>query len=218
MRMKRPLAAAVCALLCAAVLCGCGEGSAESGASASSKASKLPYGATIVEDYQTRRLPVRYDNRYLAEEAVDTVVSYYSAIQDNDLKLFEEIQFPLWHDYFLSGYLKGEYTDQQILRNTYDAMKEYAGGDFAYALIDITDSIPNDGFQASQNIVSMLDDLAKDQGKAEVSGDISAFYELTVTRYLAKKGAVKPGETDQALLNEKLFVFCHKGQWYIIYN
>lgn len=209
----KKLRAALAVLMSAAVLTACGGQS-----STETSSAPLPYGATVTEVFEGKKLPVRYDYRYLKEEAADAVLEYYTAIQQNDLALFQSIQFPLWHDYFLGQLLGGQYTDADILTNTNTAMKEYVGGDFEYALIDITDSVRNDGYQAAQNIVQMLDDMSTDQGKGTVSGDISDFYELTVTRYLAKKGTNKPGETDTALLDEKLFVFCHSGKWYIIYN
>lgn len=203
-------------LLSAALLTGCGTVSSTEPAETS--AAPLPYGATVTELLTGKQLPVRYDDRYLSEEAADAALRYYTAIQNNDTALFSEMQFPLWKNYFLSQVLGGQYTDEDILHNTHTAMQQYVGGEFEYALIDITDSVLNDGYQASQNIVQLLDDLSADQGGGVISEDISAFYELTITRYLAKKGTNQPGETDTALLDEKLFVFCHKNQWYIIYN
>ena len=203
-------------LLSAALLTGCG--TASSTEPAETSAAPLPYGATVTEVFEGRQLPVRYDYRYIDEGAVSAALDYYTAIQNNDFALFSKLQFPLWRDYFLDQVLGGQYTDEQILDNTHKAMQSYLGGEFEYSLIYITDAVLNDGYQASQNIVQMLEDLSVDQGKEPVSDDISAFYELTVTRYLAKKGTNQPGETDTALLDERLFVFCHGGQWYIIYN
>ncbi len=213
---KKTHRTALALMLCAAMLTGCG--TASSAEPAGTSAAPLPYGTTVTEVFTGKKLPVRYDYSYISEEAVDAVLSYYTAIQNDDAALFSGMQFPLWKNYFLSQVLGGQYTDEDILHNTHKAMNEYVGGEFEYALIDITDSVRNDGYQASQNIVQMLDDLSSDQGGGVISADISAFYELTVTRYLAKKGTNQPGETDTALLDERLFVFCHKGQWYIIYN
>ena len=206
------------------LLCAAGLLAAFTGCEASSSApevipeSELPYGATLVKDVTNHVLPVQYDRRFLPAEAVDAALTYYDAIRSGDAEKFAAIQFPLWHDFNLEKTLGGEVTDAQILESTGKALKDFVGADFDFSLIDITGCVENEGHEATQNVLAVLDMIAEEKGQDKVSPDISKFFEVTVTRYLTKKGSGKKGETDLSLKDELLYVFCHKDKWYVIYN
>ena len=206
------------------LLCAAGLLAVFTGCEASSSApevipeSELPYGATLVKDVTNHVLPVQYDRRFLPAEAVDAALTYYDAIRSGDAEKFAAIQFPLWHDFNLEKTLGGEVTDAQILESTGKALKDFVGADFDFSLIDITGCVENEGHEATQNVLAVLDMIAEEKGQGKVSPDISKFFEVTVTRYLTKKGSGKKGETDLSLKDELLYVFCHKDKWYVIYN
>lgn len=211
--IRRGLAAALCALL----LSGCGSSQANNKPKDTAE-EDLPYGATLVLDNQKHKITVQYDSRFIKEESLDTLVDYYYAIQSKDAALFNKVQYPLMHDYLLGDMLKGEYTDEDIIENTYKTIRDYVGTDFDFSMIDITGCIVNDGFQASQNVVTLLDDLAESKNLSKPSEKISDFYELTITRYFTEKGSGVRSETDKSAAGETLFLFCCDGQWYVMYN
>ena len=176
--------------------------------------SELPYGATLTKDIKSYSMPVQYDERFVPVEAVKTALSYYEAIHNVDAEKFSALQFPMWHDFYLSETLGGEFTDAQILENTDKELKEFVGSDYDFALIDITGCVENEGKETTQNVLAVLDKMAEEKGESKISEDVGQFYELTVTRYLTKKGSGKHGETDLALKDELLYVFSYKDQWY----
>ena len=178
----------------------------------------LPYGATLVEDKTTYSIPVEYDRRFVPVKALETAVRYYQTIQDRDAAAFEALQFPLWHDYYLKDVLGGEFTDAAILENTCKELDEYVGGEFAFSQIAVTGFITDNVNEVTQNTVALMDKMAEEKGKTKVSEGITEFYEMTITRYLTTKAAAVKGPTAKFIENELLYVFCHDGQWYVIYT
>lgn len=203
---------AACASLFALALTGCGAQNSSSEAQ-----NDMPYGATVIKDMD-RDTTVSYDKRFLDAAAVDQVYAYYHAIQTKDAEAFSAAVFPLYHAYQLEDVYGGNVTDQALVDTTYDAIVEYFGYDFEYTLLDITDAVTEDYISADRDsFLSMLDDLAADKGEPSVSEHTQAFYELTVTRYIAEQGSGVRAETDDMMEDETLFAIQYDGEWYVIY-
>ena len=178
----------------------------------------MPYGSTLVKntDYG---VPLQYDRRFIEDALAEKLASYYHALQENDAAEFSAVLFPLYHNYELETVYDGKYTDADIVNNTHEAMKELHGGDFDFALLDITDIISEQG--ESQNydaLTGMLDQLAKDNDQKPVTEEMQVLYELTIDRYFCDKGKGIKGETDSLLEAERLFALKYQDQWYLIYT
>ena len=212
MNTKKNAALMACGLMLA-VCTACGE---SSGITIAEK--DLPYGATLTRNDKDYAMGIQYDHRFIPEDCLHTVIDYYTAIQTQDVELFLSLQLPLYHDYQMNEVLGGEYTDEELVKNSYEAIKAFYGSDFIYSMIDITDGIAGTEYSTSANLLELLDDLAEDANQDKISDDIDAFYELTIDRYLTDVGSDVRSETDSALLEEKLFVFHYADDCYIIYN
>lgn len=200
------------AVLFALAMTGCGAQESSSDAQ-----DAMPYGATLTQDV-SRGTAMRYDKRFLDAAAVDQVYAYYHAIQTKDAEAFSAALLPLYHAYQLEDVYGGDITDQALVDNTYDAISEYFGYDFEYTLLDITDAVTEDYISADRDsFLSMLDDLAADKGEPSVSEHTQAFYEVSVTRYIAEQGSGVRAETDDMMEDEKLFAIQYDGEWYVIY-
>lgn len=203
---------AACAVLLALALTGCGAQESSAGTE-----DDLPYGATITKD-MSRGITMSYDARFLDAAAADRIYAYYHAIQTKDAAEFASAVFPLYHEYQLEEVYGGELTDQDLLDTTYDAITEYFGYDFVFSMIEVTDAVTEDYISPDRdNFLAMFDDLAADEGKPSVSEHTDAFYELSVTRYVAEQGAGERGETDDVLRDETLFAIRYDGEWYVVY-
>ena len=178
---------------------------------------EMPYGATMAVNLDDYILPVQYDYRFITEDMLDVITRYYYAIQTQNDELFQEVQFPLYHDYQLNEVLDGEYTDQVILENTHKAITEFNEGDFAFSFIDITDAEKGKEYTTSAPLLEIMDSLSEEKDGTKISKKIKHFYELTITRYVADAGSNMKGETNKALQGEKLFVFQCEDKWYILY-
>lgn len=211
--MKRKLFAAAGAILLAACsLTGCGGESSEA-----ELKDALPYGATLVKETE-RGIAISYDKRYLEDALVDQIYMYYHAIQTKNAEEFSAVMFPLYHEYQLTEIYGGEVTDQALMDATYDAVAEYFGYDFEYAMLEITNAITEDYLSADRDsFLSMLDDLAADNGQPSVTEHTQNFFELTVTRYVAEAGSGILRETDDVLENETLFAIQYDNDWYLLY-
>lgn len=205
------------AVLCGAalLLTGCAGGSSSSLPDQSME--EMPYGATLT--HNTSASPsIQYDNRFLPEGAADAICRFYRAIQSKDVNLFVGVQFPLWHDYFINEYLEGKYTDEQILSNTNDSMREFFGGNFRYSLIDVTDCVVDTTHVETESIVAVLDDLAQEKGMDRVSKDVDSFITVTVSRYFTEPSSTHKDITDRVLKDEKLYLMHHQQAWYVIFE
>ena len=172
--MRLSLLRRAAAVLCSAalLLTGCSGGASSS--VPDQKMEDMPYGATLTHNVQSSP-SIQYDNRFLPEGAADAICRYYRAIQSVDVNLFVGVQFPLWHDYFYSEYLGGKYTDEEILKNTNQQIRDAFGGPFRYALIDVTDCRVNRTSVETESIVAVLDDLAQEKGQASSASMIFSF-------------------------------------------
>lgn len=179
----------------------------------------LPYGSTITVNKEDYILPVQYDHRFINEELLNTVLRYYYAVQTNDVEMFTQMQHPLYMQYQLEEVLGGQYTNEDILDNSGEALRTFNDDqDFVFSFIDITDCVKGTEYTTSATLLEILDDLSEEADGSKLSKDITQFYELTITRYLADQGSGIKGETDKVMYDEKLFVFECKDEWYIIYN
>ena len=205
------------AVLCAAALLmtGCAGGSSSS--AENTPVEEMPYGSMLTHKV-TLTPSIQYDSRFLSDGAADAICRFYRAVQSNDVNLFTGVQFPLWHDYFMNTYLEGKYTDEQILKETNQNIRDGFGGNFRFSLIDVTDCIMNTTNPETESIVTVLDDLAKDKGQDPVSKDIDAFAKVTVTRYLTEPTSTHKDITDDALKDETLFLMHHQQTWYVIFE
>ncbi len=179
----------------------------------------LPYGATITVNKEDYILPVQYDHRFVDEELLNTVLRYYYAVQTDNVEMFTQMQYPLYMQYQLEEVLGGKYTNEDILDNSGEALRTFNDGkDFVFSFIDITDCVKGTEYTTSATLLEILDDLSEEADGSKISKDITQFYELTVTRYLADKDSGIKGETNKVMYDEKLFAFECKDEWYIIYN
>ncbi len=179
----------------------------------------LPYGSTITVNKEDYILPVQYDHRFINEELLNTVLRYYYAVQTNDVEMFTQMQHPLYMQYQLEEVLGGQYTNEDILDNSGEALRTFNDDqDFVFSFIDITDCVKGTEYTTSATLLEILDDLSEEADGSKLSKDITQFYELTITRYLADRDSGIKGETDKVMYDEKLFVFECKDEWYIIYN
>lgn len=207
----------IAALLLAGVMltaAGCGESSV-----LEISEDALPYGATLAKKITPGAPTLQYDSRYVPEECLDVVLKYYDCIEKNDLAEFQSIQIPFYHDYQLEKVLEGKYTDEEILTNTFDGLKEHFGGAFRFSMIDITDCVKKKPQSDLDELVGMMDAVWTDNGNSgKFSDDLSDIRALTVTRYLAAANSDEKGETGCALTGETLYVLNYQSQWYVIYN
>lgn len=215
--MKRKfIALAGALLLTVCPLTGCG--STGSNNDLNLTEDEMPYGSTLVKVGELA-VPVQYDRRFLEDALVEKLAAYYHALQEKDSEAFSALMFPLYHNYELETVYEGKYTDADVVNNTHEAMKSLHGGDFDFALIDVTDLITKQGTSENYDaLYLMLDQLAEDNGQEPVTKNMQALYELTVDRYLCDKGAGIKGETDSLIEGERLFALKYENEWYLIYT
>ncbi len=210
----KAIAAAVLAATMLTTVTGCDQGNGLNVAE-----EDMPYGATIAVNKTDYILPVQYDYRFVDTELLNAVLRYYYAVQTDDLEMFTEMQHPLYMAYQLEEVLGGKYTNEDILDNSGEALRTFNDGkDFEFSFIDITDCVKGTEYTTSATLIEILDDLSDEADGSKISKDITQFYELTITRYLADKGSGVKGETNKIMYDETLFVFECKDAWYIIYN
>ena len=115
--------------------------------------------------------------------------------------------------------LGGEFTDADILKNTNEAMKEHFGGDYAFAMLDVTECIGKSDSSNAQNLLLLLDGLWEDAGKeGKFSDQVGKLEELKVTRYLTAAGSGENTETNCVLKDETLYLMEYQDQWYVFYS
>jgi len=199
-------------LACCILLTGCGNAPAQK---TDYTYEELPYGATLAI-VQDSLIASQYDSRYITEAMRDTVLRYYHAIETKDVDTFVALQLPQWHDYVNNTVYKGQYTDLQLIKSTYDTSAKDFGGSFEFSFISIDEAEKCSAGSEGQQVIDVLDELAKEQDKEKLSPDIGAMWELSITAHMAKKGSGTRGETGNVLTDEHLYLLEYKSEWYII--
>ncbi|MBO4379332.1 MAG: hypothetical protein IK130_07635 [Oscillospiraceae bacterium] len=176
---------------------------------------ELPYGATIaiVND---SLIASQYDSRYITEAMRDAVLKYYHAVETKDTDTYASVQLPQWHDYVVNTVYQGQYTDLQLIKSLYDSCAKNFGGSFEYACISIEDAQKCSAGSEGQQVIDMLDELAKEQEQEKFSSNVDEMWDLTITAYMAKKGSGTRGETKDALTDQHLYLIEYGSEWYII--
>ena len=212
--MKHRLLTAACAvLLTACSLAGCG--AAESQEVHTS--DEMPYGATFATD-SSRDIALSFDKRFVDDALADKIYTYYHSIQEKDGEAFGSVMFPLYHAYQLETLYENELSDQQIVENSYDAIKEHFGYDFDYSFIEITDLVADPEDSGSDtSLPALLDQLAKEKGDKAVSEDTQHLYAMYMTRHVTEKGSGDKTETPDTLTGETLYAIQYQNEWYLIY-
>ena len=200
-----------CAVLVCTLLTGCGS----SPAPTTIAETDLPYGATIAFNKDSL-IASQYDSRFITEGMRDAVLKYYHAIETKDESAYVAVQLPMWHDYVTGTLYGGQYTDLQLMKTAYDTCAKNFGGSYEYAMIEIASAQKCEKGSEGQQIVDMLDQLAEDRKEEKPSKHIDAVWSISVTPYLAKKGAGIRGETADTLSSEQLYLMDYNSQWYII--
>lgn len=215
--MKRRFIALAGALLLAACpLTGCGK--PYNNTDLNMTEDEMPYGSTLVKNTEFS-VPLQYDRRFIEDALAEKLGHYYHALQENDAAEFSAVLFPLYHNYEMETVYEGKYTDADVVKNTHDAMESLHGGEFDFALLDITEMITRQGISEHYDaLYTMLDQLAEDSGQESVTKDMQALYELTIDRYFCNKGEGIRGETNSVLEGERLFALKSKDTWYLIYT
>lgn len=216
MKMMRICAAAGSMLLTFCTLTGCGE----SQPAEIVTEDAMPYGATITE---STALPIAfsYDSRFVDDELLNMIYSYYHAIEERDAETFTSLMFPIYHKYQMETVYDNSVTEQEILDATHDAINEYFGfdTDFLYCLIDITELYNKQGVSDNRDLMTMmLDKIAQDAGEPLVSEETQALYEMHITRYVDKAENVSKSVTDYALKDEILYAIQYQDKWYLMYS
>ena len=212
--MKHRLLTAACAvLLTACSLAACGESESHE----VHTSDEMPYGATFATD-SSRDIALSFDKRFVDDALADKIYTYYHSIQEKDGEAFGSVMFPLYHAYQLETLYENELSDQQIVDNSYDAIKEYFGYDFDYSFVEVTDLVAaSDETVGEDSLPALLDQLAKEKGETAVSADTQHLYAMNMTRHVTEKGSGDKTETPDTLTGETLYAIQYQNEWYLIY-
>lgn len=96
------LYALTAAALLAGMLTGCGENEAESIAE-----ENLPYGATLITDTEKGEVPITYDRRFFDADEIQTLSSYFYALESQNVELLEETTLDLYIDFIVDAMYQG---------------------------------------------------------------------------------------------------------------
>ena len=215
--MKHKFSAAACAcMLAACSLTGCG--AAGESSDDGMNLEQYPYGSTLVED-TSRSMTISYDKRFLDDALVEKIYTYYHSLESKDGEAFGSVMFPLYHDYQLHTLYEDSMTDQDLAEGTHDNIKEYFGYDFDYAFIDVTNVVTKLGESSGRDSLElMLDQLAEEKKQKPVSDDTQHLYEMTITRYIDKKGSGTKTQTNDSMSDETLYAIQYQNEWYLMYS
>ena len=139
--MKRKMLALAGALVLAACpLTACGEASSNENMTM----DEMPYGASLTAN-TSLPVTVQYDNRYLEDGLAQKISAYYHALQEQDAAEFTSTLLPFFHEYQLEDTGSKKLTDEELVKLTYDSVKEeIEGKDFDYSMVDVVEYIDAD--------------------------------------------------------------------------
>lgn len=201
-----PLAAAVL------LLSGCGGGEESTIAQ-----DDLPYGATLAVDTKSYAVPVQYDSRKVPAALLQQVARYYDAIETENAEEFAAVQLPVFREYRLKT-LQGQYTEEDILGNTHDAVIQTFGEEFEYALIDITGFEEDPQTAEGAKLSATLDGIAEEMEESKPSDVTDLYVKMTISRYLTAKDSGVTGETNDVIADEILYAVKQGEDWFLIYS
>lgn len=213
--MKRKMLALAGALVLAACpLTACGESSSNENMTM----DEMPYGASLTAN-TSLPVTVQYDNRYLEDGLAQKISAYYHALQEQDAAEFTSTLLPFFHEYQLEDTGSKKLTDEDLVKLTYDSVKEeIEGKDFDYSMVDVVEYIDADKLSETRDtMLALLDRIAEEKGEKKISDRAERFVLLSIDRYLCEKGSGSKHETNVMLEDELLFAVKLDGQWYLLY-
>lgn len=98
----------------------------------------LAYGATLRED-TSHDFTIEYDKRFLEQDELDLLFSYYDSIQKQDVTEFTSCIVDFYLDYIIENMYGGLLQSDAYLTKVHDAFQTAAGGDFTFSYLQITD-------------------------------------------------------------------------------
>ena len=156
------------------------------------------------------------ESRFLDDDLVQTVARYYHALQENQPEEYSEVIFAPYHDYELNTLYEGLISDTIIVANANQVMKQYYGKDCDIALVDITNAVTADNIDPIRDgTKNMLITLAGDESIENFEEDLTALYQLELTRYLTDKGSGVHSETEFPISGEILYAAQYRNKWYV---
>ena len=94
--------------------------------------------ATLRED-TSHDFTIEYDKRFLEQDELDLLFSYYDSIQKQDVTEFTSCIVDFYLDYIIENMYGGLLQSDAYLTKVHDAFQTAAGGDFTFSYLQITD-------------------------------------------------------------------------------
>lgn len=140
---RRALAVCLCLSMGVCGLTGCGDDDEESADSSETSYdfddTDAEYGSTLREDDSYYDVLVEYDKRYLEDEEVEALASYFYAIQEEDEELFDTWTPAFYMDWYLENAYEGILTESAYLAMLHsDFGDAIDSDDYTFARLSVT--------------------------------------------------------------------------------
>ena len=184
------------------------------------------YGSSLRET-DSYGITIEYDKRFLEDDELETVVSYYLSIQNDDLSLFHASIADFYIDYCLET-LYDSLLDESAylvqLRETYQELVD--SDDFTFTMISVTACTEEDITETDDSMADSEDDSTAESDTAD---SISTLREMYVVmegqdafdeqwencKQLSLTLSVSDGETISLFDDIELYIVQLDGNYYI---
>ncbi|MBQ8515672.1 MAG: hypothetical protein IJ496_09775 [Ruminococcus sp.] len=132
----------------------------------------LPYGATMITSSTENGAPVTYDRRFFDEEEIQTLSSYFYALETQDAELLDETTLDVYTDFVVEALYQG--------LAGFDGLLTQMSGTFAveenvpYTIKDVEITayytIEEDANTDLENLYNMLSELSGEENYAQRIG------------------------------------------------
>lgn len=186
------LYALTAAALLAGMLTGCGQNETESIAE-----ENLPYGATLITDTEKGEVPITYDRRFFDADEIQTLSSYFYALESQNVELLEETTLDLYIDFIVDAMYQGLAGTDGLLTemNAKFAVEENVPYTIQDVEITAFYTVEDNANTDLENLYNMLQELSGDENYLQ---RINGGKYLTYTIQTQSDGQTKTF-TDQTL-------------------
>ena len=197
------LYALTAAALLAGMLTGCGQNETKSIAE-----ENLPYGATLITDTEKGEVPITYDRRFFDADEIQTLSSYFYALESQNVELLEETTLDLYIDFIVDAMYQGLAGTDGLLTemNAKFAVEENVPYTIQDVEITAFYTVEDNANTDLENLYNMLQEL---------SGDENYLQRINGGKYLTYTIQTQSDDQTKTFMDQTLFLIQVDGVYVV---
>jgi hypothetical protein len=140
---------------------------------------EMPYGSTVREDKTSYKLPVSYDRRFLKTNELESLATFFFALQNNDEILFKTA-VPSFYEGYLQESTGNKLNTEAGMAQLRSVFENKLGNDFVIEMLDISAYDKGTHKNNFDTIVSFMKEASLKSDGTDIVSEIKSMHGATV--------------------------------------